>query len=85
MRESILVLEYQELKLNSANRITALVLALIWITAGIVGVVLGLSKRRWFFAALAMVAIGYGLLWIRVMCQGRKLKWSEALLPWRRF
>lgn len=85
MRKSIHVLEYQKLKLNTANRITALVLALIWITAGIVAVVLGLSKRRWFFAALATVAIWYGLMWIRVVRQGRKLQWSEALLPWRRF
>jgi hypothetical protein len=79
-----LELKPDRLKLNRANRFIALVLALIWITAGITAVALGLSKRRWFLAALGAVAIWYGLMWIRVMRQGRRLQWAEALRPWRR-
>jgi hypothetical protein len=72
------------LTLNKGNRILALVLALIWITAGVVAVALGLGKRRWLVSALGAVAIWYGFVWIRVMREGRKLQWSEALRPWRR-
>ena len=71
------------LKLNKANRIVALVLGLIWIAAGIVIVALGLSKRRWVLPVLGAVAIWYGLVWIRVMREGRRLQWLEALRLWR--
>jgi hypothetical protein len=72
------------LKLNKANRIVALVLGLIWIGAGIVIVALGLSKRRWVLPVLGAVAIWYGMVWIRVMREGRRLQWLEALRLWRR-
>jgi hypothetical protein len=72
------------LKLNKADRIVALVLGLIWIGAGIVAVALGLSKRHWVLPVVGAVAIWYGLAWIRVMREGRKLQWLETLRPWRR-
>ena len=70
--------------LNKTDRIIALALAVIWMTAGIIAVALGLSKHRWLLPALGAVAIWYGLVWIRAVREGRKLKWSEALRLWRR-
>lgn len=71
-------------KLNMANRMVALALALIWIIAGLAVVALGLSKGRWLLLPIGTVAVWYGLMWIRVVREGRRLQRSEALRPWRR-
>ena len=51
------------------TRVVASILATIWMVAGGLAIVLGLSK---------------GLIWLRVAREGRQLAWREALTPWRR-
>jgi hypothetical protein len=71
------------MKLSKINRLVALVLALIWLLAGALTVVLGLVKRQWLLPALGVFAFWYGLVWLRVVREGRQLRWREALWPWR--
>ena len=48
-------------RMNKANRIVALVLALIWITGGGLGIALGLRHNKWLFVLAEGSAIFYGL------------------------
>jgi hypothetical protein len=59
----------------------AAMLAAIWFTAGVTGLVIGL----WLRPAIAPVlvsplALGYAWLWARVAATGRRLTWR----PWKR-
>jgi len=72
-----------QLILTRLNRIVALVLAAIWLAAGTLAGVLGVVRRRWLLIAVGIIAIWYGVLWIRVACKGRQLRWRETLWPWR--
>jgi hypothetical protein len=56
----------------------ALVLAVIWLSAGTLAVVLGLLKRRWLPPVLGMIAIWYGLIWVRVFRERKQLRWPEG-------
>ena len=69
---------------SSVVCIAAGVLAVIWFAAGAAAVVVGLAHGRWLVPLLGFVAIWYGLVWIRVAREGRRMKWPEGLLPWRR-
>jgi hypothetical protein len=65
------------------NRALAGVLALVWIVVGIVSLVLALVHERWLLALLAVVAILYGVAWLRVAARGRLLRARELATPWR--
>jgi hypothetical protein len=65
------------------NRTLAGVLALVWIVVGIVSLVLALVHERWLLALLAVVAILYGVAWLRVAARGRLLRAGELATPWR--
>ena len=60
------------------------VLAVIWIGVGIAALVLGLTNHLWVLVGLGPVVVWYGLIWIRVARQGRKLRLSETFRPWKR-
>jgi len=66
------------------TRVVASILATIWMVAGGLAIVLGLSKGRWLPPLLGALALFYGLIWLRVAREGRQLAWREALTPWRR-
>jgi len=68
---------------RGVNRATALVLALVWMCAGIAGVVLGVLYGRWLLAASGAFAIGYAVLWLRVVARSRLLSWRDIGAPWR--
>jgi len=67
-----------------ANRFVALALACAWIAGGAGGIMVAIDATRPWLALLALCAIGYGLVWLRVFAQSRLLTWSEVALPWRR-
>jgi len=67
-----------------ANRLVALVLAIVWFGAGIAALAIGLKNGTWVLSAAGAAAMWYGLLWIQVARKRRKLQWSEALKPSQR-
>ena len=70
-------------KLSSVNRAIALALAVVWLGAGVAGIVLGLIHGRLLLAVLALFAISYAVLWFRVVARSRLLTWRELVVPWR--
>ncbi len=58
-----------------ANRIVAAVLAVVWLAAGSAAIVLAVAGRYWPGLVLGPLAIGYGLLWVRVAYLGRRVRW----------
>ena len=70
-------------KIGGVNRTVALVLATIWLCAGIAALLLGHLHGRWLLAALGAFALWYASLWLRVATRRRLLTWSELFIPWR--
>ena len=70
-------------KLSRANRAIALALAVVWLGAGVVGIVLGLINGQLLVVVLALFAISYAVLWFRVVARSRLLTWRELIVPWR--
>jgi hypothetical protein len=70
-------------RVNGINRVFALVIALVWLAAGVTGLLLGISYSRWLLVGCAFFAIGYAFLWLRVVVRARLLAWHELIAPWR--
>lgn len=68
---------------SGLNRIAAAALACIWLGAGAVALVLGIERGKAGTVMLAVLAIGYGLLWFRVAARSRLCTWRELAMPWR--
>ena len=68
--------------LGGVNRAVAVVLAFVWLSAGIAGIVLGVAHGRWVLVAVAVLAISYAGLWFRVVARSRLLTWRELVAPW---
>jgi hypothetical protein len=64
-------------------RIVGALLAIVWICAGAAGIFVGVSAHRWLLLAVGLVALWYGVLWVYVARQGRRLTARGALTPWR--
>lgn len=69
--------------LSPMSRSVAALLALVWIGAGGVSLILALVHARWLLALLAVVAILYGIAWARVAARGRLLRPRDLATPWR--
>jgi len=70
-------------KLSRVNRAIALALAVVWLGAGGVGIVLGLIHGQLLLVVIALFAISYAVLWFRVVARSRLLTWRELIAPWR--
>jgi len=67
-------------ELGPGGRVVAAGLALVWIGAGVAGLVIGLRLRPGVLpVVLGTLALGYGWLWIEVVRTGRRRPW-----PFRR-
>jgi len=64
------------------HRAVALLLAVIWFSAGVAGLLLGFSRGAWLLAALSVFAIAYAGVWLRVVARRRLLTWREIVFPW---
>jgi acyl dehydratase len=64
-------------------RIVSSLLALVWLGAGLAAIVIAVNSSRWLPGAIGVVAVWYGLLWVRVVRLGRRITVREALTPWR--
>ena len=69
-------------KLSRVNRAVALALAVVWLGAGGVGIVLGLIHGQLLLVVIALFAISYAVLWFRVVARSRLLTWRELVAPW---
>lgn len=65
-------------------RIVGALLAMVWMCAGIIALIAGASARRWLLIPAGLVALWYGVIWVFVAREGRRLTTREALTPWRR-
>ena len=73
----------RRIRVSGIHRIVALVIALVWLTAGVAGLLLGISSSHWLLVGCAFFAIGYAFLWLRVVVRARLLAWHELIAPWR--
>lgn len=64
-------------------RLMAVILAVVWLAAGVLGVVVGLLFGEWMPAVLALLALLFGLIMVRVAQRGRLLPWHETFIFWR--
>ena len=62
--------------IGPGGRVVAALLAAIWTLAGLTALWLSISNDIWIGIVLAVLAIIYGSMWIRVSYVGRKLRWS---------
>ena len=70
-------------ELSGVNRMVALALAVIWLSAGIGAIVFGFIHARWLVVVLGVFALSYAMLWFRVASRRRLLTWAELFVPWR--
>jgi hypothetical protein len=66
-------------KLGPAGRIIAILLAVVWLSAGIISIVLFGLYNNWVIPILGILSIIYGVIWIQVARTGRRIQW-----PFRR-
>jgi hypothetical protein len=70
-------------KLSRLNRLAALVLAVVWLGAGIAALAAGFLRSQWLLLPVGLFAVVYGALWLRVVARSRLLSWHELVAPWR--
>jgi hypothetical protein len=64
-------------------RVVGGMLALVWLAGGAAALVAAVLTSRWLLALAALIALGYGFVWVNVARQGRLLTAREALMSWR--
>ncbi len=69
--------------LRRYERLLAVILAVVWIGGGIAALVIGIARNGWAVMAMALLAIGYGVVWLRVAARARLYEPGELLMPWR--
>jgi hypothetical protein len=70
-------------RVRGVNRTVALALALVWLSAGIAGLVVGYTHGEVLVTMLALFAVLYAVLWFRVVARSRLLTWRDLIAPWR--
>jgi len=65
----------QQPALGRADRAVAALLAAVWLIGGLFALFLAVAQQRWLGLVLGPLAIGYGVLWVRVVQTGRRLRW----------
>jgi hypothetical protein len=64
-------------------RIVGALLAMVWLCAGVIAIIAGATAQRWLLILVGLMALWYGVVWVYVARQGRRLTTREALTPWR--
>lgn len=67
--------------LSRLDRGIAVGLAVIFIAAGIIGIVMGVARYQWMFVLVTLASIWWGAVWMRVAVKGRRLQFRELLWP----
>jgi len=61
--------------LSPADLTVASLLAIIWLTVGILAIVFGVIRGYWAAVLFGVLAFVYGLIWVKVRRTRRKLEW----------
>jgi hypothetical protein len=70
-------------KLSKLERALAIVLALVWVAAGLAALYVAVVGSHWALGFCALIAVAYGLAWTRVAVLSRLLTWPKLFTPWR--
>ncbi|HEY4956296.1 MAG TPA: hypothetical protein VII31_00655 [Caldimonas sp.] len=70
-------------RLSRLERILAVGLSLAWTIGGGAALRLAWLDSRWGLGLAAVLALVYGLAWLRVAALARLLGWAELVAPWR--
>jgi hypothetical protein len=73
-----------EPNLPLTSRIVAILIAAVWICAGLAATVLGAREGKWLPGLLGPVSVLYGIAWVQVAYRGRAAGGRLRLNPWRR-
>ena len=69
-------------KLSAWNRFAALLLAIVWTSAGLFALAAGVVVGHWLAIVCGLLAVAYGGLWWRVVARARLLSRQDGLAPW---
>ena len=64
---------HKSAKLGPAGRWVATSLALIWVVAGGLTIVLGMVRGYWVAPLIGLLALVYGIVWAQVAITGRRI------------
>ena len=70
--------------LSPFERGLAVCLSVVWLCGGAFALYFAVGHSRWSMGAVALAALIYGAVWLRVAALSRVLTWSELVAPWRR-
>jgi hypothetical protein len=70
-------------RVAGVNRFIALVLAFLWLSAGVAGIAIAIRDGNVLLGFVALFALFYATLWLRVSARSRLLTWTEVAMPWR--
>jgi len=84
VRAKVRPLESPLPNLSLPNRIMAILIAAICISAGLAMIVLGVRNGKWLLVLLGPFGVAYGIAWVRVAHEGRLLGGRLRLDPWNR-
>ncbi|MEK7375240.1 MAG: hypothetical protein AABZ85_09495 [Thermodesulfobacteriota bacterium] len=84
LRAQVLSPENGQPNLSFSQRLATILIAAIWLYAGLAIIVLGIRNGKWLVALLGLFAIWYGLGWFRVTYKGRLPGGRLRLNPWVR-
>jgi hypothetical protein len=70
--------------LSKLDRGIAVGLAVIFIAAGITGIIMGIARYHWLLVLIGLVSVWWGSVWTRVAAKGRRLQFLETLWPFLR-
>jgi hypothetical protein len=68
---------------TGVNRFVAFILGCVWLAGAAGGIAAAFGGGRRWLALPSLLALAYGVLWLRVFAQSRLLTWSDAATPWR--
>ena len=63
--------------LSPADLTVASLLAVTWLTMGLLAIVLGVLGGYWVAVFLGVLSSIYGMIWVKVRRTGRQLKWLQ--------
>jgi hypothetical protein len=70
-------------RLSGLDTAVAVILALIWLSGGLAGLVLGFMHGRWLLVFISPFALIYSRAWVAVAIRGQLLTWKKVVAPWR--
>ena len=71
------------IKVLGINRLVAATLAVVWVAAGVIGVMAAFRYGHALAGIAAMFAFGYAAAWALVAIRARLVSWRELFRPWR--